>query len=131
MEKHIVDIEEGEAMTYEPPCIFRVHEGLRNVNKEAYTPMLVSIGPYHYGQTKLLAMEKHKERYLKLVLQRTNQTEKYYLDSMKKLEERARKYYADPIEDDLNSDNLIVKVNEDNNHKLWVMITTPLSTHHG
>ncbi|KAI7997077.1 UPF0481 protein [Camellia lanceoleosa] len=107
MEKHIVDIEEREAMTCEPPCIFRVHEGLRNVNEEAYTPMLVSIGPYHYGQTKLLAMEKHKERYLKLVLQRTNQTEKYYLDFMKKFEERARKYYADPIEDDLNSDKFV------------------------
>ncbi|KAL7194670.1 hypothetical protein ACSBR1_034996 [Camellia fascicularis] len=94
--------------------------------------MLVSIGPYHRGQPKLLAMEKHKECYLKLVLQLTNRTQEYYLDSMKKLEERARKYYADPIDGDLKkSDNLIVKVNKDNNHKMWVMITTPLSTHHG
>ncbi|KAL7194658.1 hypothetical protein ACSBR1_034983 [Camellia fascicularis] len=97
-------------MTCEPPCIFRVYEGLRNVNKETYTPMLVSIGPYHYGQTKLLAMEKHKERYLKLVLQRTNQTEKYYLDSMKRLEERARKCYADPIDDDLKKSDEFVKM---------------------
>ncbi|KAL7194643.1 hypothetical protein ACSBR1_034968 [Camellia fascicularis] len=107
MEEHIVDIEEREAMTHEPPCIFRVHEELRNVNINAYTPRLVSIGPYHHGQPKLLAMEKHKERYLKLVLQRTNQTQEYYLDSMKKLEERACKYYADPIDNDLDSDKLV------------------------
>ncbi|GMP86421.1 hypothetical protein CsSME_00039204 [Camellia sinensis var. sinensis] len=105
MEEHIVDIEEKEGMTCEPPCIFRVHEELRNVNINAYTPRLVSIGPYHRGQPKLLAMEKHKERYLELVLQRTNQTQEYYLDSMKKLEERARKYYADPV--DLDSDKFV------------------------
>ncbi|CAL5420588.1 unnamed protein product [Camellia sinensis] len=94
---------------YEPPspCIFRVHEELRNVNKEAYTPRLVSIGPYHHGHPKLLAMEKHKERYFKLVLRRTNQTQKYYLDSMKQPAKIARKYYADPIDDDLNSDKFV------------------------
>ncbi|THG11373.1 UPF0481 protein At3g47200-like [Camellia sinensis] len=105
MQEHTVDIEEREAMTYEPPCIFRVHEELRNVNTNAYTPRLVSIGPYHHGQPKLLAMEKHKERYLELVLQRTHQTQKHYLNSMKMLEERARKYYADPI--DLDSDKFV------------------------
>ncbi|KAI7996184.1 UPF0481 protein [Camellia lanceoleosa] len=101
MEEHIVGIEEREAM----PCIFRVHEELRNVNTNAYTPRLVSIGPYHYGQPKLLAMENHKERYLELVLQRTNQTQEYYLDFMRIFEERARKYYADPI--DLDSDEFV------------------------
>ncbi|KAI7980510.1 UPF0481 protein [Camellia lanceoleosa] len=90
-----------------PPCIFRVHEALRNVNKEAYTPRLVSIGPYHHGQPKLLAMEKHKERYFELVLERTNKTQEYYLNSMKGSEETAREYYADPIDDNLNSDKFV------------------------
>lgn len=88
------------------PCIFRVHKGLHHVNEKAYTPMLVSIGPYHHGHPKLLPMEKHKECYLELLLQRNNQRKEEYLDSMKKLEERARKYYASPI-DHLNSDEFV------------------------
>ncbi|CAL5420595.1 unnamed protein product [Camellia sinensis] len=96
-----------EHMTCEGPCIFRVPEELRNVNEKAYTPTLVSIGPYHHGQPKLLAMEKHKKRYLNLVLQLTDRTEEYYLDSMNKLEERARKYYADQFDDDLDSDKFV------------------------
>ncbi|CAL5420591.1 unnamed protein product [Camellia sinensis] len=108
MEEYIVDIEDIEER--EPPCIFRVHEELRNVNINAYTPRLVSIGPYHRSQPKLLAMEKHKKRYLKLVLLRTNRTPEYYLDSMKRLEERARKCYADPIDDDLKNSDEFVKM---------------------
>ncbi|KAI7997849.1 UPF0481 protein [Camellia lanceoleosa] len=80
------------------PCIFRVHKGLRYVNEKAYTPMLVSIGHYHHGHPKLPPMEKHKECYLELLLQRNNQRREEYLDSMKKLEKRARKYYANPID---------------------------------
>ncbi|KAI7999074.1 UPF0481 protein [Camellia lanceoleosa] len=88
------------------PCIFKVHEGLRHVNEKAYTPMLVSIGPYHHGHPKLLPMEKHKEHYLELLLQRNNQRNEEYLDSMKKFEERARKYYVNPI-DYVSSDEFV------------------------
>ncbi|GMP86432.1 hypothetical protein CsSME_00039214 [Camellia sinensis var. sinensis] len=107
MEQHTMDIEETEALADEAACIFRVHEGLRKANKEAYTPILISIGPYHRGQPKLLAMEKRKEHYLELLLQRNNNLRKEdYLDSMKKLEERVRKYYADPV-DHLDSDEFV------------------------
>ncbi|XP_028101933.1 UPF0481 protein At3g47200-like [Camellia sinensis] len=104
MEQHTMDIEETEALADEAACNFKVHEGLRKANKEAYTPILISVGPYHRGQPKPLAMEKRKEHYLELLLQRNNNLRKEdYLDSMKKLEERARKYYADPV-DHLNGD---------------------------
>lgn len=99
MEQHTINNEEREALADEAACIFRVHEGLRHANEKAYTPKLVSIGPYHHGQPKLLAMQKRKERYLELLLQRNNnQSKDDYLDSMNKLEERARKYYADSFD---------------------------------
>ncbi|GMP86428.1 hypothetical protein CsSME_00039210 [Camellia sinensis var. sinensis] len=107
MEQLIIYTEEREALADEAACIFRVHEGLRNANEKAYTPILISIGPYHRGQPKLLAMEKCKEHYLELLLQRNNNLRKEdYLDSMKKLEERARKCYADPV-DHLDSDEFV------------------------
>ncbi|KAL7169297.1 hypothetical protein ACSBR2_034362 [Camellia fascicularis] len=77
---------------------------MRRVNERACAPVLVSIGSYHHGRPKLLAMEKHKEHFLELHLQCDNQRNVDCLDLMKKLEERARKSYVDPI-DHLNSDN--------------------------
>ncbi|KAI7998489.1 UPF0481 protein [Camellia lanceoleosa] len=100
-------MEETKALVDEAACTFRVHEGLRNANEKAYTPILISIGPYHRGQPKLLAMEKRKEHYLELLLQHNNNLHREdYLDSMKKLEGKARKYYAVPV-DHLDSDEFV------------------------
>uniref|UniRef100_A0A5B6ZXR1 Uncharacterized protein n=1 Tax=Davidia involucrata TaxID=16924 RepID=A0A5B6ZXR1_DAVIN len=79
-------------------CIFRVHDELRNVKKKAYTPMLVSIGPYHHGNPKLRAMEEHKLRYLRSLLERNNEENaERYLQLMETIVDRARGFYADPI----------------------------------
>ncbi|XP_059434283.1 UPF0481 protein At3g47200-like [Corylus avellana] len=52
-------------------CIYRVPKQLRKLNGEAYTPKLVSIGPFHHEADELKDMEKHKQRYLKHFLKRT------------------------------------------------------------
>ncbi|KAL5862306.1 hypothetical protein ACOSQ3_003593 [Xanthoceras sorbifolium] len=44
-------------------CIYRVPQFLRNINEEAYTPKLISIGPLHYGRKELMGMEEQKRRY--------------------------------------------------------------------
>nr|GMD70184.1 UPF0481 protein At3g47200-like isoform X1 [Ipomoea batatas] len=49
-------------------CMCRVHEQLRKVNKKAYVPEVVAIGPYHRGKDSLKWMEKQKFRYLYLLL---------------------------------------------------------------
>ncbi|GMP86423.1 hypothetical protein CsSME_00039205 [Camellia sinensis var. sinensis] len=72
MEEHIIYIEERESSAHEATCIFRVHEGLCHANEKAYATKLVSIRPHHHGQPKLLAMQKHKERYLESLLQHNN-----------------------------------------------------------
>ncbi|GAB2277552.1 hypothetical protein Dimus_012262 [Dionaea muscipula] len=41
-------------------CIYRVPENLRKTNEEAYRPMVVSIGPFHHGDPKLLPMQEQK-----------------------------------------------------------------------
>ncbi|KAB1225176.1 hypothetical protein CJ030_MR1G016610 [Morella rubra] len=51
-------------------CIYRVPKKLRNVNKDAYTPKLISIGPLHHGSEELKDMEKLKVRYFKLYCDR-------------------------------------------------------------
>jgi hypothetical protein len=61
-------------------CIYRVPKQLRKVNEEAYTPKLVSIGPFHHIHRKsdkekykldLKDMEEHKLKYLDDFLKRT------------------------------------------------------------
>ncbi|XP_065627202.1 UPF0481 protein At3g47200-like [Quercus suber] len=54
-----------------PECyINRVPDYLCKVNKEAYTPRIISIGPIHHSTLKLQPMEKYKERFLKSFIDR-------------------------------------------------------------
>ncbi|KAJ0080026.1 hypothetical protein Patl1_23143 [Pistacia atlantica] len=46
-------------------CIYRVPTELRKINEAAYTPQLISIGPFHHGNKDLAEMEKQKVRYKK------------------------------------------------------------------
>ncbi|KAM3685461.1 hypothetical protein ACJW30_11G117200 [Castanea mollissima] len=57
-------------------CIYRVPKKLSRVNKEAYTPKLISIGPLHHGENELCAMEMLKLRYLRELCYRTGKDHK-------------------------------------------------------
>ncbi|WMV23202.1 hypothetical protein MTR67_016587 [Solanum verrucosum] len=50
--------------------IFKVNVGLRESNPDAYTPKMISIGPYHKKNPQLRPMEKYKQLYLQRFLQR-------------------------------------------------------------
>ncbi|XP_060674727.1 uncharacterized protein LOC132804412 [Ziziphus jujuba] len=43
--------------------IHRVPGKIRQLKEEAYTPQLIFVGPFHYGNPKLRSMEHHKTRY--------------------------------------------------------------------
>ncbi|GLT31648.1 hypothetical protein SLA2020_063700 [Shorea laevis] len=76
--------------------IFKVPRELREVNKNAYEPYIGSIGPYHHGKDHLKAMEVHKVRFLKMLLQRTNQPNTFiYVAVMRGMMEEVRNYYAE------------------------------------
>ncbi|KAM3762769.1 hypothetical protein ACB098_01G371000 [Castanea mollissima] len=42
-------------------CIYKVPYHLRKWNEEAYTPHVISIGPYYHNKEKFRTTEKHKE----------------------------------------------------------------------
>ncbi|XP_031274439.1 UPF0481 protein At3g47200-like [Pistacia vera] len=69
IEEHI-DIEDTLEWTNQGYCIFRVPQSIRKVNEEAYTPKLISIGPFHHGKEELAEMEKQKPRYMESFLKR-------------------------------------------------------------
>ncbi|XP_054815262.1 UPF0481 protein At3g47200-like isoform X2 [Prosopis cineraria] len=51
-------------------CIYRVPLTIRHLNEEAYTPKVISIGPFHHGDPRLQDMEEHKQIFFKAFTQR-------------------------------------------------------------
>ncbi|XP_022882461.1 UPF0481 protein At3g47200-like [Olea europaea var. sylvestris] len=81
------------------PSIFRVGDHLRSINPESYDPEIIAIGPYHRGKSNLQKMEQHKVRYLKLFLERRNESSvERYVTTIRHLEDMARKCYAEDIQ---------------------------------
>ncbi|XP_060674665.1 UPF0481 protein At3g47200-like [Ziziphus jujuba] len=50
--------------------IYKVPNKLRKIRPPAYTPQLVSIGPFHHGVSNLKAMEHYKAKYMEKLLRR-------------------------------------------------------------
>lgn len=76
--------------------IYRAPEHLRQVNEKAYRPMVVSIGPFYYGQPHLQAMQVQKMRYLKGFLKRgCHDTLEQCIRFVVKHEHNARNCYAE------------------------------------
>lgn len=75
--------------------IYRVPISFRGSDDEGYyTPMTVSIGPFHRGANQQLrAMELHKWRALHMVLRRCGHHAGLYFDAARALERRARACY--------------------------------------
>ncbi|XP_074349507.1 uncharacterized protein LOC141689199 isoform X2 [Apium graveolens] len=99
---------------------YRVPNKLRAIKHEAYTPQMVSIGPYHRDKPDLRAMEEFKWRYMlafvdRVVISDTENTQRKEVNSESKehspeilalhkcskivseLEEEARAWYAEDM----------------------------------
>ncbi|KAF8034668.1 hypothetical protein BT93_C0856 [Corymbia citriodora subsp. variegata] len=85
-----------------------VPDKLRRTDKEAFSPKLVSIGPFYHHGIRRKAMEDHKWRYLQSFLERTQKQLKECVEVIKNLANRARHCYLEEI--DLNDDELIKMV---------------------
>ncbi|KAL2346755.1 hypothetical protein Fmac_000755 [Flemingia macrophylla] len=100
--EHVIDIDgmlEGaeEAVTDEC-CIYRVPYDLRKLNEDAYTPKVVSIGPFHHNTLdRLLNMQKHKLRYCKAFLERTQITSDAWISYIESVEPQFRRCYSDTL----------------------------------
>ncbi|KAM5579557.1 UPF0481 protein [Rosa sericea] len=58
-----------ESSTNSKTCIYKVPSTMRQVNRKAYEPNIVSIGPYHHGDESLQEMEKLKHTYFRRLFQ--------------------------------------------------------------
>ncbi|XP_055800570.1 UPF0481 protein At3g47200-like isoform X3 [Solanum dulcamara] len=116
---HLIDIEETKKcvnqifdkmfedldnLSIKSCTIFKVNVGLRESNPDAYTPKMVSIGPYHKKNPQLDSMEKYKLLYLRRFLQRNEKLDvECCINELEKLKEEALKCYADVGDSDNDS----------------------------
>ncbi|XP_041020260.1 putative UPF0481 protein At3g02645 [Juglans microcarpa x Juglans regia] len=86
-------------------CIYRIPASLLKLNEEAYTPEVISIGPFHHGTKRLETMEKLKLKYFQRFLQRTDFNVEILVNAIKLHEESVRSCYAETIK--FSSDDFV------------------------
>ncbi|KAG5047567.1 hypothetical protein JHK86_016973 [Glycine max] len=79
-------------------CIYKVPFSIRRHNEKAYTPEVVSIGPFHHGHPRLQDMEKHKLFYSKAFLKRTQTTLDTLIGNIQEMEPEFRRCYSHTLE---------------------------------
>jgi hypothetical protein len=83
----------------EPPlspecCIYKVPTELRKVNEQAYTPKVISIGPFHHGDERLKTMEKLKVTYFKIFVEKVELNVENLVTTVRDREARVRRCYS-------------------------------------
>ncbi|XP_075646753.1 UPF0481 protein At3g47200-like [Castanea sativa] len=89
-------------------CIYRVPKNLRQINKEAYSPKLISIGPFHHGKEEVRDTEKLKVRYLKEFCYRTGKCQKEIARVIEENEVKIRRCYEEIF--DISSEDFVKMV---------------------
>ncbi|KAI7998872.1 UPF0481 protein [Camellia lanceoleosa] len=94
--------------------IYKVPNKLVKIKEDAYTPNIVSIGPFHHHNKELLAFEEHKRRYMVHLLARTLEAEEANRDECANailgLVEEARRCYSEYIDLDKHKLAMILLV---------------------
>ncbi|KAJ7962022.1 hypothetical protein O6P43_017309 [Quillaja saponaria] len=133
--QYIINIPETK---HEDLCIYRVPPNLRQVNPKAYTPQLVSIGPFHHGKPQFKAMETQKKRYYNEFQKRFKSGGSFgkFKDNIIKTVQDIRKCYAEKsmLDDEKFADMIeldavfivefFLRLNEKDQHKDDYVLST-------
>ncbi|KAG2400265.1 UPF0481 protein [Vigna angularis] len=94
-------LEKGKSLITDECCIYRVPLNIRKLNEDAYTPQVVSIGPFHHDTIdRLRDMESHKRMYCKSFLDRTHTTSESWISYIEREEPKIRSCYSGTLVSD-------------------------------
>jgi hypothetical protein len=80
---------------------------MRRVQRKAYEPNVISIGPYHHGVERLAAMEKLKLKFVRSLFEQNGLELDLVKNALGKLEKEARICYSKEKEIPLESDEFV------------------------
>ncbi|XP_078160142.1 UPF0481 protein At3g47200-like [Carex rostrata] len=96
----------GKPNEIENFTVFRAPCNIRQSKRNLFEPFVVSIGPFHRGNTSVRAMEEKKWRFLRDFLSRGDHINlDLCISEMKLLEERTRRCYSETVA--LDSDGFV------------------------
>ncbi|XP_057491604.1 UPF0481 protein At3g47200-like [Actinidia eriantha] len=78
VEEELEGLQDASSLSMDPVelwqkrCIYKVPASVKDRNKKAYEPQLVSFGPYHHGEEHLMRMEEFKHQALLHFIKRSN-----------------------------------------------------------
>ncbi|KAK7393260.1 hypothetical protein VNO78_21810 [Psophocarpus tetragonolobus] len=91
-------VEKTQPPVHDGCCIYRVPFNIRKLKEDAYTPKLVSIGPFHHNLPNFQNMQRHKLSYCKAFLQRTQASSQKLIQYIEGLEPNFRGYYSHTLD---------------------------------
>ncbi|XP_059439777.1 UPF0481 protein At3g47200-like [Corylus avellana] len=109
-ESVMIDIPCEESEVWSECCIYKVPKKLRKVNEEAYTPKLVSIGPFHHDLVELWGVKIQRHVYLKKFCLRTGKSEKDLVSIIESKKEEIYRSYSETFELISNSKEFVAKI---------------------
>jgi hypothetical protein len=88
-------------------CIYKVPDIMRRVQRKAYEPNVISIGPYHHGVERLAAMENIKLKFVRRLFDQNGLELDLVKNTLRKMEKEARICYSEEKEIRLEKDQFV------------------------
>ena len=90
--------------------LISVPDHLRKLDEQAFTPLLISIGPIHRSNKKLQNMKKCKVRFCECFIQRANMDLHNLVRIIIDAEEKIRSYYAETVVSSISSNDFVTMI---------------------
>lgn len=107
--QQIINIPENIEPSHWPQCcIYKVPATLLKVKEEAYTPLLISIGPIHHNNKRLEELQEYKHRYFHYFWNRLDKKSDFmsYKVFLQQEEQNIRRCYQKKFAD-INNEQLV------------------------
>uniref|UniRef100_A0A7N2RB32 Uncharacterized protein n=2 Tax=Quercus lobata TaxID=97700 RepID=A0A7N2RB32_QUELO len=90
--------------------LISVPDHLRKLDEQAFTPLLLSIGPIHLSNVKLQSTKRYKVQFCESFLRWTKMDLKDLVGCVRSCEKEIRSYYAENILSDISSDDFVAMI---------------------
>ena len=113
IENLVIDITrmlESLKLQFSPGSLISVPDHLRKLDEQAFTPLLISIGPIHHSNPKLQTMKKCKVQFCEYFIERANINLQNLVHTIRDKEEEIRSYYAEIVVSSICSDDFVTMI---------------------